>query len=467
MTNKSISWFRHDLRLYDNQSLVEATKSDDCFPIFILDSDSEKPIGEASLVWLHHGLKSLQKDLNNTLALFHGNPKDILISLVKKHGINSVYFDHSYDPEINRKDIEIIKELEQLNCKVIKSFQQTLWPINDILKQDQTPYKVFTPFYKKGCLNEEEPSTPVSSPDLTRLRLFDETKTLESVLPLPTLPWAETIIKHWDISEAGAQKKWKSFLKEGLNQYKQGRNFPAKPYVSQLSPYIHFGQISLRQLYHEAIASGSGSDLDHFISELGWREFAYYLLYHFPKITTANFQEKFDLFPWKYNETYYKAWCHGQTGYPIVDAGMRELYQTGYMHNRVRMICGSFLVKNLLIHWSYGEKWFWDCLFDADSASNVTSWQWVAGSGADAAPYFRIFNPILQGSKFDPKGEYIYKYVPELKKLPLQYLNEPWSAPDYVLNAANIKLGETYPKPIIDYKTSRDLALLAYQDIKK
>ena len=274
----------------------------------------------------------------------------------------------------------------------------------------------------------------------------------------------------WEPGEAGAQKKLYDFLDDGLLGYKEGRNFPSKKNVSQLSPHIHHGEVSPNQVWYAAKQkedeTGIEKDLAHFLSELGWREFSYNLLYHFPSLPRENLQKKFDNFPWQKNEVFSEKWKKGFTGYPIVDAGMRELWQTGYMHNRVRMIVGSFLVKNLLLHWHEGEEWFWDCLIDADLASNSASWQWVAGSGADAAPYFRIFNPISQGIKFDPEGEYTKKFLPELKDLPIKYLYSPWEAPTAVLEQANVRLGENYPQPIVDLKESREKALSAFDQIR-
>jgi deoxyribodipyrimidine photo-lyase len=276
---------------------------------------------------------------------------------------------------------------------------------------------------------------------------------------------------YWEIGEGAAQRKLHTFLERGLQNYKEYRNHPSKPNTSRLSPHLHFGEISPNQAWHAAQHYGHAhrleNDLDCFLSELGWREFSYYLLYHFPDLPSKNFQSKFDHFPWQYDDAFLNVWQQGKTGYPIVDAGMRELWQTGYMHNRVRMIVASFLVKNLGIHWRQGADWFWDCLVDADLASNSASWQWVAGSGADAAPYFRIFNPILQGEKFDPDGDYTRRFVPELKNIPNKYLYNPWKAPEHVLKTSRVVLGTTYPRPIVDLEKSRDAALTAYQMCKK
>ena len=267
----------------------------------------------------------------------------------------------------------------------------------------------------------------------------------------------------WVVGEKAAHQHLARFLQEGLPYYKGGRDFPARPYVSRLSPYLHFGEISPHAVWHALQKEKDEENVSHFQRELGWREFSYSLLYAFPELPSKNFQAKFDRFPWKKDPQKLKAWQKGQTGIPFVDAAMRELWQTGYMHNRARMVVASFLVKNLLIHWHEGEAWFWDCLVDADLANNSASWQWVAGCGADAAPYFRIFNPVTQGEKFDPDGAYICRYVPELKNLPPPYLFSPWTAPEQVLEKAGVELGKHYPHPIVDLKKSREEALKAFR----
>ncbi|MGB1077589.1 MAG: cryptochrome/photolyase family protein, partial [Bdellovibrionales bacterium] len=347
-----------------------------------------------------------------------------------------------------------------------------LWEPWEVLKKDKTPYKVFTPYYRKGCLNAKPPQTPLKAPSTDTLKKpSKDTGKISDLNLLPKIQWHKDIEDTWEISEQGAKERLETFLDQEIHGYKEGRNFPSKANVSRLSPYLQSGEISPRTIWHAiqerlAVNDIPEKDADNFMSELGWREFSYNILYHFPKLLEQPLQERFKTFPWQENTQHLKAWQTGNTGYPIVDAGMRELWKTGYMHNRVRMIVGSFLVKHLLLHWHHGEKWFWDCLVDADLANNSASWQWIAGCGADAAPYFRIFNPITQGEKFDPDGEYIRKYVPELSALPDKYLNKPWEAPPLVLEGANIKLGMTYPKPIIDHSFARQRALDAFQSTK-
>jgi deoxyribodipyrimidine photo-lyase len=476
MTNEiAIHWFRQDLRLADNPALYEANKDKNILPIYILDDINSKKhqMGAASRWWLHYSLNSLDNSLDNNLNIYNGDPLEIIPNLIKKYNITKIYWNRCYEPWCIKRDTKLKKALENLNIEVNSYNGSLLWEPWTVLKQDGTPYKVFTPFYRKGCLSQLEPRLPLAKPkNLNSKLILDKTNKLniEKLNLLPNINWDKQLEPHWNIGEPGAKNKLNKFLNaeedNGINNYKEGRNFPAKPNTSKLSPHIHFGEISPNQIWHAARNTEINSNIDVFCSELGWREFSYYLLYHFPDLPEKNWNTKFDNYPWQNNKKLFNAWTKGQTGIPIVDAGMRELWQTGYIHNRVRMIVGSFLVKNLLTHWKKGEEWFYDCLVDADLASNSASWQWVAGSGADAAPYFRIFNPVLQGQKFDPEGEYTKKFVPELSKLPNKYLFNPWEAPDNILEQAGIELGKTYPNPIVDLKTSRDKALEGYSKIK-
>jgi deoxyribodipyrimidine photo-lyase len=296
--------------------------------------------------------------------------------------------------------------------------------------------------------------------------------TLASWQLRPSNPdWAEGWSELWEPGSNGAYKRLKQFLAGPVSDYTDGRNHPAREATSRLSPHLHFGEISVRTLWHQAQAlagsdPGSQQQIDKFLSEMGWREFSHHLLHHFPHLSSQPFKPQFSDFPWLGNEAGLRAWQLGQTGYPIVDAGMRELWQTGYMHNRIRMVTASFLTKHLLVHWRAGARWFWDTLLDADLANNSCGWQWVAGSGADASPYFRIFNPVIQGEKFDGQGHYVRQWVPELARLPDRYLNKPWEAPANVLEAAGVTLGGNYPTPIVDHKAARESALAAYASIK-
>jgi deoxyribodipyrimidine photo-lyase len=288
---------------------------------------------------------------------------------------------------------------------------------------------------------------------------------------MPETNWHDKIETMWTPGEQGAATHLSDFLPSGAKEYKNKRDFPDLGATSKLSPHLHFGEISPNQIWYAAIDALNGdtedTGLDCYLSELGWREFSHSLLFHFPHIPQKNFSPKFEYFPWRSDDAALDAWKNGQTGIPIVDAGMRELRQTGTMHNRLRMVVGSFLVKNLLINWREGERWFWDCLLDADLAANSASWQWIAGTGADAAPYFRIFNPVTQGQRFDVKGDYVKRYCPELSKLPDKYIHNPWDAPNNILDYAGVKLGENYPKPLVDLKVSRQRALDALAQSKQ
>jgi deoxyribodipyrimidine photo-lyase len=467
--NISIHWFRQDLRLDDNPALFEAVKSGKILPIYILDDKNacQYKMGSASRIWLHHSLLELNKFLDGKLLLFSGDAFEIIKKITDTHPISAIYWNRCYEPWRIKRDKKIKDYLTKKGIPAFSYNGSVLWEPWEILKEDKSPYKIFTSFYKKACLKEDCIKKPICKPQkIEYAKIVIESNSIESLNLLPNLIWNKSIIKNWQIGETGANKSLNNFLKNGINDYQDGRNFPAKQNVSRLSPHLHFGEISPRKIWHSVKSIEKNLNSETFLSEIGWREFSYNLLYHFPELPRKNLQEKFNAFPWLKNDEKLKLWQKGMTGYPIVDAGMRELWQTGYMHNRVRMIVGSFLVKNLLLHWNFGERWFWDCLFDADLASNSASWQWVAGCGTDASPYFRIFNPITQGRKFDPNGEYTKFYVPELSNIPDEYLFNPWEAPEDVLIKSNVNLGETYPYPIIDLKFSREQAISGYQSIK-
>ena len=464
-----IHWFRQDLRINDNPSLNYLSKKyKKILAVFILDEiNSNRKLGSASKIWLYHSLKDLNENISNKLILFKGDPITFFELLFSRFDVQEVSWNRCYEPWQIKRDTFLKKKL--LKKVKVSSFNSSLlWEPWEVLKNDGNPYKVFTPFFKRGCLN----ANPPKKPKTFKVNFFDhgfKSLNLDELELINKKKWETNIVKLWKIGEKGALEEMNNFFQRGINDYADGRNFPIKKNVSRLSPFIHWGQISPNLLWYnfELIKEKiKKNNIEIFKSELGWREFFYNLMYHFPKIQEKNLQIKFDKFPWEFNESFFKAWKKGLTGYPIVDAGMRELWNTGYMHNRARMITGSFLVKNLLIHWNYGEKWFWDCLFDADYANNSASWQWVAGTGTDAAPYFRIFNPITQGKKFDPKGEYIKKYIPELQNVPLKYLFTPWECPLEIGKKIKFIPGKNYPLPIVDVKISREKALYAFSKIK-
>ncbi|MFP4312736.1 MAG: cryptochrome/photolyase family protein [Alphaproteobacteria bacterium] len=474
MTQKTaLIWFRQDLRLHDNPALHHAVENEyKIIPLFILDDENAGPWkrGGASRWWLHQSLQSLNNSLEGNLVFRKGKADEIIPELVKEHEIKAVFWNRCYEPWRISRDQNIKTQLKESRIECDTFNGSLLWEPWEIKKDDGTPYKVFTPFYKKGCLNAAPPLEPLPKPDNISFADFRPRYDVSDLDLLPAIQWYRKMKPHWEISESGAHERLHHFLENGLSGYKEDRNRPDKDNTSMLSPYLHHGEISVREIWHQARAKGMDcapeKDVEHFCSELGWREFSHSLLYYNPEITDKPIQAKFEAFPWDKNDAYLERWQKGQTGIPIVDAGMRQLWQTGWMHNRVRMIVGSFLIKNMLIHWQEGHKWFWDCLVDADYANNGASWQWVAGCGADAAPYFRIFNPVTQGEKFDPDGAYIRQYVPELKELPTKYLYAPWEAPPLVLKEAGITLGKDYPEAVVDLKASRNRALEAFQSLK-
>ena len=467
---KAIHWFRQDLRIRDNPSLYAAAEKGILLPVYILDdfNSGKLKMGAASRVWLHHSLKALNKSLDGHLLILMGDPLHLIPELLKITGIKRICWNRCYEPWRIQRDKQL-KEILRYSGVEFQTFNGSLlWEPGVVLKQDGTPYRVFTPFYRKGCLGAESPRLPIVKPPKMALEqeLYGSMK-IDDLKLLPVKNWDLKIESQWNICEDAAHDLLDCFLISEMWNYREGRNYPAQKHVSRISPYLHHGQLSPNQVWHAALAKEGGrGNVENFLRELGWREFSYSLLYHFPDLMRSNLQRKFDAFPWSNESPFLSSWKRGLTGYPFVDAGMRELWQTGYMHNRVRMITASFLVKNLLIHWHHGRDWFWDCLVDADLANNSASWQWVAGCGADAAPYFRIFNPVTQGIKYDPEGKYTRNFIPELARLPNQYLFRPWEAPKTILTDAGILIGKTYPSPVVDMKKTRNDALKAYSSLK-
>jgi deoxyribodipyrimidine photo-lyase len=472
MSSPVIVWFRQDLRLADNPALhAAASTGAPVFPVFILDDDAAgdwKP-GSASRWWLRRSLASLNDSLNDSLRILYGEAHEIIPQLVRDTGALGVYWNRCVEPWRVERDEDIKAALLADDIEVHSFNGSYVYDPAEISKKDGTPYRVFTPFYRNGCLeNGPEPRTPLPAPVDLRLDTNLDPAHRQSDSALTAYSWFDGGTRDWEPGEAGARNTLERFLERGLDDYADGRDRPDRENVSYLSPSLHFGEISPHQARAAVLQrQGSAPDdsIDKFLAELGWRDFSAHLLLQAPDLPERNLQKKFDRFPWLSNEQWRKAWGTGKTGYPIVDAGMRELWCTGYMHNRVRMLTASFLVKNLLQDWRHGERWFWNSLLDADLANNAASWQWVAGSGADAAPYFRIFNPVTQGKKFDPAGEYVRRHVPELADLPDKFVHCPWEAPDEVLAEAGIELGKTYPAPIVDLGESRQRALDAFASI--
>ena len=469
MSAPVIVWFRQDLRLSDNPALYAAAATGaPVFPVFVLDDDAAgdwKP-GSASRWWLRKSLASLDQSLGGTLRLLYGEAGRIIPELAIETGAQAVFWNRCVEPWRVERDADIKSTLLARDIEVHTSNGSYVYDPAEIRKQDGTPYRVFTPFYRKGCLeNGPEPRAPLPAPiDLQLDRDLDEAHR-RSDSALTAYSWFDGGTREWQPGEAGAQRTLERFIEGGLDDYAEGRDRPDRENVSYLSPHLHFGELSPHQA-RAAVLEQKGrvpdGSIDKFLAELGWRDFSAHLLLQAPDLPERNLQKKFDRFPWLADKDVCKAWETGNTGYPIVDAGMRELWRTGYMHNRVRMIAASFLVKNLLQDWRHGERWFWNSLLDADLANNAASWQWVAGCGADAAPYFRIFNPVTQGKKFDPAGDYVRRHVPEIANLPDKFIHCPWEAPDDVLGEAGVELGKTYPAPIVNLAESRQRALDAY-----
>lgn len=389
--------------------------------------------------------------------------------LLRETGADSVFWNRLYEPLAIRRDTELKSDLKDKGVTV-RSFPGNLafepWTIRT---GDDGPYRVFSPFMK-ACLRQGAPDQPLAAPEsLVPPDDWPASDVLDSWALEPTTPdWAGGLREHWTPGETGAGRRLETFLDEALDGYAKSRDQMAGETTSRLSPYLHFGEISVRSIWRtlDHREAEGGLSVGKFRAELIWREFAHHLLFHYPTLPEKNWRESFDAFPWVDDQEALKAWQSGKTGYPLVDAGMRELWVSGYMHNRVRMVVASFLIKHLAIHWRHGADWFWDTLVDADLANNAASWQWVAGSGADAAPYFRIFNPVRQGQQFDADGTYVRRWLPVLQNLPDKYLHAPWTAPDAVLRDAGVKLGENYPKPIVDHAAARARALAGYAEVK-
>ncbi|OYQ33446.1 deoxyribodipyrimidine photolyase [Niveispirillum lacus] len=477
-----IVWFRQDLRIADNPALHHAAQSGrPIIPVFVLDDVTPGiwKAGGATRWWLHHSLTQLSDSLRQrglSLLLRRG-PGDVVIAdLAEQVGAAELVWNRCYEPYAVDRDTRLKAALK--GRVMATSFKAALlnepW---EVLTGQGTPYKVFTPYWR-AALAVTAPDRPLPAPD--RLLPWPGDLTGDALADwqlLPTKPdWAAGLRRAWSdgegVGERAAAVRLAQFLSNGAANYALGRDVPGIDGTSRLSPHLHFGEISPRQIWNAAKMAGESVNetfkvqIDSFLREIGWREFSHSLLYHFPTLPERPLSASFEAFPWTRDDTSLAAWQRGQTGYPIVDAGMRQLWVTGWMHNRVRMIVGSLLVKHLLLPWQAGERWFWDTLVDADLANNAAGWQWIGGCGADAAPYFRVFNPVLQGQKFDPDGRYVRQWVPELKHMPDKYIHTPWTAPPVVLRGAGVTLGRDYPAPIIDHALGRQRALDAFATIR-
>ncbi|GLI93786.1 cryptochrome/photolyase family protein [Methylocystis echinoides] len=471
MTAPVVVWFRNDLRLDDNPALDAAARSGaPIVALYVLDDDSagDWRMGAASRWWLHHSLASLAADLARlgvALTLRRGRAEFVLEALIAETRASGVYWNRLYEPWAMRRDSEI-KANTRAKGLAVESFNAALLfePAHLRNKQGDV-FKVFSPFWR-ACLATGGPPAPLSPPKKLKAAPAPQSEALDDWRLLPTKPdWATGLRAAWTPGEKAARKRLADFASGPVRDYKVARDFMAEAGVSRLSPHLHFGEVSPRRVWAEIMGAAGDVGLP-FLRELGWREFCHHLLVANPHMPERALDGRFSDFPWRDDPAALVAWQKGRTGYPLVDAAMRELWRTGYMHNRARMVAASFLVKHLLIPWHAGESWFWDTLVDADLANNSGGWQWVAGCGADAAPYFRVFNPVLQGEKFDPEGAYVRRHVPELARLEARWIHRPWEAPADVLRKAGVTLGKTYPAPIVDHAEARARALAAFDEVK-
>ena len=467
----AILWFRRNLRLIDNAALLEAVASGKrILPLFVHD---DLPLGGASRWWLHHSLAALDgkiRSRDGALVLRRGDPADVIDEIVEATGATAVYCNRRFEPAAREQESRVASRLGSRAVLDIADDGLLRRP-NEVATQTGGNYKVFTPYYK-ACVALGEPAAPRAVPEALKfVPPSDDSDVLESWSLLPTSPdWAAGLRDTWGPGETGAIERLDA-MAEAISGYADGRDRPDRDATSRLSPHLHFGEISPRQVWHGVMHTARQRGLEDaaepFIRQLYWRDFSTYLLFHYPSLATKPLREEYGRFPWRDDIAALERWQKGRTGYPIVDAGMRQLWHTGWMHNRVRMIVASLLVKHLLIPWQRGAEWFMDTLVDADMANNSAGWQWVAGSGSDAAPYFRVFNPISQGQKFDPDGEYVRRWVPELRELPKQYVHEPWTADSATLTSSGIALDADYPSPIVEHKLGRERALAAYKAMRE
>ena len=473
-----ILWLRRDLRMHDNPALVAAVEAaDQVIPVFIwaAEEDGDWAPGGAQRWWLHHSLAAIDdafRQRGSRLVIRQGESLEQLRSLLDETGADTVFWNRLYEPRARERDTGI-KQALRAQGQDVRSFNAGLlfepWT-QQTLKGD--PYRVFTPFWK-SCLKGPAPAAPLAAPEAVPAPAsWPRSLDLAQLDLMPATRWYQGISESWKPGEDAALKRLDWFLEQSLGQYHGRRDYPAVDGVSRLSPHLHFGEISPRSAWLATTArrvqSGMETGGEAFLRELGWREFAYHVLYHFPQTPDQPMNPRFRDFPWRPDPGgWLEAWQRGRTGFPIIDAGMRELWQTGWMHNRVRMIVASFLVKNLRLDWRLGARWFWDTLVDADLASNTMGWQWSAGSGADAAPYFRVFNPLTQGEKFDPDGGYVRRFVPEVRKLPPRFVHKPWAFPAAEAEKLDFRPGVSYPAPMVDLKQSREEALSAFRSLPR
>ncbi len=472
MSSTGIFWIREDFRIENNPALSFATQNhDNVIALYIYNNNDFDNKREAQKWWVSKSLETLKKELSDykiNLEIVKGDELEIFSKFNKKDKL-SVYWNKIYEPDViaKGKKIRNLFIKNEINYKYFKG--NILNEFQEITKSDGTPFKVFTPFWRNAeqvYLNQPPSKNYTIKKKIKKITYFK--KCIEPIDILPKKNWYKKFEKYWKVSENNSKKILKNLIENKIKDYGTSRDIPSIEGTSKLSPYIKHGQIHVGSIWKKCSEIKSkGIGYRKYINELGWREFSHSLINYFPEFLKGNFRKEFDKFPWAKNEEFLRAWKKGMTGYPIVDAGMRELYETGWMHNRIRMVVGSFLVKHLRINWTEGEKHFRNCLLDFNKANNVAQWQWVAGCGADAAPYFRIFNPILQGEKFDKEGNYVKKWVPELKNVPNKFIHKPWEMELKYQEAIKTIIGKDYPGPIVVHEKARAAALEAFQSLKK
>ncbi|KPV42891.1 cryptochrome/photolyase family protein [Alicyclobacillus ferrooxydans] len=475
MARATIVWFRNDLRITDNPALWRAAQRGPVIPVFIHSPDGAPYgyAGEAAAWFIHESVTALAcslRKLGTPLVIRRGPVLSVLQDLVQETSADALYFNARYEAPSRAIDADIVQHFRASGLAVERTHAGMLMKPGAVLSEKQQPYKVFTAFWRQ--VMRQNVMKPLPAPahlvpvsDQVQSLSLGETGLLHSV------PWYEKLSEHWQPGEQGAMTQWSHFIDHVLYGYASGRDFPAHDHASRFSPYFASGALSPRWVWHQLLTMREAreipdTDIEGFLRQLAWREFAYDNLVHVPDMVHTPMRREFERFPWRSDHDALRTWQQGRTGYPLIDAGMRQLWETGWIHNRVRMVAASFLVKHLLISWTEGAAWFKDTLVDADVANNTMGWQWVTGCGFDASPFFRIFNPVTQGEKFDPEGNYVRRWVPELRQLHPRFIHRPWEAPRHVLRDAGIELGINYPLPMVDHAAARARALLAFQSIR-
>lgn len=470
----TVVWYSNNLRTDDHAALSAAAERGSVVPVYVFNPEytGHSVMGGATKWWVHHSLSSLSDDLKrmgSPLVIRKGDPAVELRKVAHAVGADRVMMCDSIEPDLQMRDEEVEHELSKHDIEMQRFPMHLLWEVGSVMTKDGNPYQVFTPFWKMA-ISKRQPDAPIDAPKkLIPPDRHTASLDLDELGLRPEIAWYEQMQERWTPGERGAQGRFGSFVEHKIRDYAEDRNRLDIPGWSAMSAHIHFGEISVRRIWHtitqdERWQSVKGKE--HYLREIAWREFAQHLINHFPRTLDEPLREQFKQFPWVRDAKGFDKWKRGNTGYPVVDAAMRQLWAEGWMPNRARMIVASFLCKDLRISWEEGMAWFWDTLVDADLGSNTLGWQWTAGCGADAAPYFRVFNPVSQGEKFDPNGDYVRQWCPELAKLDKRSIHAPWEAKPMELAAAGVTLGEDYPEPMVDHKQAREAALNAFEKIK-